>query len=170
MLHSGFECIYTLQHIPDDDNFYLVCRQSRSLTLPLHCNTHPLKHLDHENLSLCVLSTFSTYHGRTYLLSVLLSVFQTAVTQPHSKSFILRHQLHCLRNIQWHCIDRVFIILWHTITKCIFRRLDKQWYQCFIDLITYNMAGALPLLHDTLSETTTLFTLIVNISVICLCL
>ena len=57
-------CIYTLQYIPDD-NFYLVCRQNRSLTLPLHCNTCHMEHLDHKNLSLCVLSTFLTYHRRT---------------------------------------------------------------------------------------------------------
>ena len=66
-------CIYTLQHIPEDDNFHLVCRQNQSLTLPLHCNTCRMEHLDHGNLSLCVLSTFSTYHGRTCLLSFLLS-------------------------------------------------------------------------------------------------
>ena len=53
--------------------FYLVCRQNRSITLTLHCSICCMEHLDHENLSLCVLSTFSTYHGRTCLLSFLLS-------------------------------------------------------------------------------------------------
>ena len=46
-------CVYT-----EDDNFYLVCRQNRSLTLLLHCNICCMEHLDHKNLSLCVLSTF----------------------------------------------------------------------------------------------------------------
>ena len=47
-----------------------------------------MEHLDHENLSLYVLFTFSTCHRYTcLLLSLVLSpVFQIAVTQPHSKS------------------------------------------------------------------------------------
>ena len=88
---AGFphRCIYTLQHIPEDDNFYLVCRQNQSLTPPLHCNTCRIEHLDRENLSLCVISTFSTYHGYTcpLLLLVYSPVFQIPMTQPHSKSF-----------------------------------------------------------------------------------
>ena len=85
------QCIYTLQHIPEDDNFYLVSRQNRSLTLPLHCNTCRMEHLGHENLPLCVLSTFPTYHGCTclLLLLVLSPVFHIAVTQPYSKSFYI---------------------------------------------------------------------------------
>ena len=86
------QCICTLQQIPEDNNFYLVCRPNRSLTLPLHCNTYRMELLDHENLSICVLSTFSTYHGRTCLLlfSVLSPVFQISVTQqPHSRSFYI---------------------------------------------------------------------------------
>ena len=84
-------CIYTLQHISEDGNFYLVCRQNRSLTLPLHCNTCYVEDLNHENLSLCIFSTFSIYHGRTCLLflSVLSPFFQITVTQPHSKSFYI---------------------------------------------------------------------------------
>ena len=86
-----YRCIYTLQHIPEDDNFHLGCRQNQSLTLPLHCNTCRMEHLDHGNLSLYVLFTFSTYHGRTCLLflSVLSLVFQIALTQPHSNSFCI---------------------------------------------------------------------------------
>ena len=82
-------CVYTLQHISEDDNFYLVCRQNQSLTQPLHCNICHMEHLDYENLSLCDLFTFSTCHRCTCLLvaSVLLPVFQVALTQPHSKSF-----------------------------------------------------------------------------------
>ena len=47
-----------------------------------------MEHLDHENLSLCLLSTFLTYHGRTclLLLSVLLPVFQIVVTQPYTET------------------------------------------------------------------------------------
>ena len=86
-------CIYTPQHIPEDDNFYLVCRQNRSLTLPVHCNTCRMEYLDPENLSICVcfFFRFLTYLGRTCLLlsSVLSPVFQIAVTQPHSKSFYI---------------------------------------------------------------------------------
>ena len=82
------QCIYTPQNIPEDDNFYLVCRQNQSLTLPLHCYTCCMEHLDRENLSSCVLSAFSTFHGRTCLplLSVHSPVFQIAVTQPNCKS------------------------------------------------------------------------------------
>ena len=86
---AGFlhQCIYTLQYIPEDDNFCLVCIQNQSLTQLLHCNACYTEHLNHENLSLCVLSTFSTYHSRTCFpfLSVLLPFFQITVTQPHSK-------------------------------------------------------------------------------------
>ena len=84
-------CVYTLQHIPEDDNLYLVCRQNRSLTLQFHCNTYRMEHFGHENLSLCILSKFSTYHERICPLPllVLLSVFQIAVTQLHSKSFYI---------------------------------------------------------------------------------
>ena len=47
-----------------------------------------MEHLDHENLPLCLLSTFLTYHGRTclLLLSVLLPVFQIVVTQPYTET------------------------------------------------------------------------------------
>ena len=81
-------CIYTLQHIPEVGSFYFACRQSRSLTQPSLSNTCFMEHLDHENLSLCLLSTFLTYHGRTclLLLSVLLTVFQIAVTQPYTET------------------------------------------------------------------------------------
>ena len=82
-------CIYTLQHMPEDDNFYLVCRQNQSLTLPLHCNTYLTERLDHKRLFLCVLSTFSTCHRRAYLLLVLSPVFQAAVTRLHFKSFYI---------------------------------------------------------------------------------
>ena len=38
---AGFlhQCIYTLQHIPEDDSFYPACIQRQSLKLLLHCNT-----------------------------------------------------------------------------------------------------------------------------------
>ena len=87
-LHSY---IYTIQHVPEDGIFYLVCRQNRSLTLPLHYNTCRMEHINDKNWSLCVFSTFSTYHGPTclLLLLVLLSFFQTATTQPHSKYFCI---------------------------------------------------------------------------------
>ena len=75
----------------EDNNFYLVCRQNQSLTLPFRCNTCRMEQLDHENLSLCALFTFSTCHGHTclLLLSVLSPDFQIAVTQPHSKYFYI---------------------------------------------------------------------------------
>ena len=97
-----YRFVYTPQNIPANDNFCLVCRQNRSLTLPLHCITYRMEHLDHGNLSLYVLSTFSTYHGCTclLLLSVLSSVFQTAVAQPHSKSFYFETPTPLPQNIK----------------------------------------------------------------------
>ena len=55
---AGFlhQCIYTLQDIPGDDDFCLVCIQNQSLTLPLHCNTCYMERYNHENLFLCFLS------------------------------------------------------------------------------------------------------------------
>ena len=113
------ECIYTLQHIPKDDNFYLVCIQNQSLRQPLHCNACYMEHPDHENLSLCILFTFLTCHWRTCLLflSVLSPFFQINVIIPNI--FILRNPLFFLREIKWHCLGRVFIALWHAITKYI---------------------------------------------------
>ena len=55
-------CINIFSHVPEDDNFYLVCIQNQSLRQSLHCNAYYMEHLDYENLSLCVLSTFSTCH------------------------------------------------------------------------------------------------------------
>ena len=83
------QCIYTLQHILAYGSIYFTCRQSRSLTLSLHCNTCRTEHLDQENLPSCVLSTFSAYHARIYLLLllVLLSVFQIAATQTSFQIF-----------------------------------------------------------------------------------
>ena len=141
--------VFSIQNIPEDDNFYLVCRHNQSLTPVLHYNTCPMEHLDRENLSLCILSTFSTCHGRTCLLflSVLLPVFQIDVTQPHSKPFHTESSRLFLRDIEQHCIGRVFIVLWHAITKYIFRCLDKPWYNCFpINLITYNTTTVLSII------------------------
>ena len=111
-----------------------------------------MEHLDHENLSLYVLSTFSTYHGRTCLLFLLVlsPFFQITMTQPHSKSFCIEPSTLFLRDIKWHCIGRVFIILWYAITKYIFSRLDKQWYQSPIDLIAYKITTVLSILASHL--------------------
>ena len=86
----------------EDGNFYLVSRQNQSLILPLHCNTCRKERLDHENLSLYVLSTFSTYHRRTYLLSVLSLVFQIAVTQLYSKYFCTKTPILFYRIVTHH--------------------------------------------------------------------
>ena len=68
---------------------------------------------------------------------------------------ILRYPLLCLRNIKWHCIGKIFGVLWYTTSKCIFRPIDishwyqslisrdRHWYQSFIDLITYKIAVVL---------------------------
>ena len=54
--------------------------------------------------------------------------------------FLLRQPLRCLKNIKWHCIG-FFDVLWHDMAKCIFRRLDKQCYQCPINLIAHNITA-----------------------------
>ena len=91
MLHCWFSASVYLHSstLLEDDNFCLVCIQNQSLIQPLHCNACYMEYLDHENLSLCILSTFSTSHWWTFLLylSVLSPFFQITVTQPHSKSF-----------------------------------------------------------------------------------
>ena len=88
---SLHQCIYTLQHIPEDENFCLICRKNRFLTLLLHCSICRMEHADHENVSSCFRSTFSTFHECTCLLilSGLLPFFQITVSQPHSKSFYI---------------------------------------------------------------------------------
>ena len=76
MLHCWFSASVYLHSstLLEDDNFCLVCIQNQSLIQPLHCNACYMEYLDHENLSLCVLSTFSTYHWSTYLLFFIASV------------------------------------------------------------------------------------------------
>ena len=100
-------CSYTLQHIPENDNFYLVCIQNQSLTQPLHCNPCYIEHIGHENLSLCVFFIFSTCHRRTCLLIllVLLPVFQIDVTQPHSNSFCIESPI-LFPQIHWMALYR----------------------------------------------------------------
>ena len=103
-----------------------------------------MEHLEHENLPLCVLYMFSTYHGRTYLphLLVLLPVFQIAMTQPHLKSFYIETPTLFPKR-HWMTLYWVFTVLWHTISKYIFKRLDKQWCNCLpIYLMAYNIPPA----------------------------
>ena len=122
--------------------------QNQSLRQLLHCNAFHVEHLDHENLSLCVLSTFLTCHWRTclFVLSVLSPLFHVTVTQSHSKYFhteppTLFPQRH------WMTLSRQrFIVLLHTITKYIPKCLDKQWYQCPINLIAYNITTFLSII------------------------
>ena len=57
----------------------------------------------------------------------------------------MNHPLQYLRNIKWRCVDRVFVALRHVISKYIFRRLDKQWYNS-IYLIAYNILSILSII------------------------
>ena len=45
------QCIYTLQHILKNRNFYLVCIQSQPLAPLLCCNTCYIELFDHGKLS-----------------------------------------------------------------------------------------------------------------------
>ena len=122
-------------------SFFPACKQNKSLSLRLHYNTCHMKRFDQENLFLCFLSTSLIYPRLASFLSVLSLVFQTVVTQPHSKYFCI-----ALKDIKWHFIVRVFIIFWYTTTKGIFRCLDKQWYQWLIKLIAYNITTVLSII------------------------
>ena len=76
---------------------------------------------------------------------------------------ILKHLLRELRNIKWHCLSKVLVVLWHAIAKYVFWCRDKQWYDYFSStwqLTIYHQS--FPLLHGTSSET--FFTSIVNMS------
>ena len=96
-IQATIECGFTLEHArditrtcshtPGGDSFYFVGIQSQSLTPLLHCNTCRMEHLNHENLSQCLLSMFPAYRSCIYLLLFLslLSVSQIAGTQPHSR-------------------------------------------------------------------------------------
>ena len=48
--HHLNQCIYSLQYIPEDGNFYLVCIQSQPLALLLRCKTRCMECLN-QNLS-----------------------------------------------------------------------------------------------------------------------
>ena len=159
-----FFCIgVVFLHIPEDDNFYLVCRQNQFLTLPLHSNTYRMEHLDHENLfyaffprfqlAIGVLTFFFYWFCRQFFKFLWLNLI--------SNLFILRRPLFFLRKIEWHCIGRIFIVLWHAITKNIFRILDRQWYRYLINLTAYNITTVFSIIAWYLIST--LFTSIVYI-------
>ena len=84
-----YQYIYNLQYIPEDGSFYLICIQSKHLTLLLHCNKCSMERRDHGNLSYYVLYTFPAYHEYIYspLLQTLLLPFQRVEIQPHSVCF-----------------------------------------------------------------------------------
>ena len=107
-----------------------------------------MEHFGHENLSLWILLTFSTYHRRIcpLLFWSCCQFFKQLRLNLLPNIFVLRHPLFCLRNIKWHSIDRVSVVLRHAISKYFFRRLDKQWHQGFIDLITYNIMAVLSII------------------------
>ena len=127
---------------------FLLCRQNRSLTMSLDCNTCRMEHFGHENLSLWVLSTFLTYNGVLVfsLYQFCCQFFKQLWLNLIPNLFILKHPLRCLKSIKWHCIGRVFVVLWHAIAKYIFRLLDKQWHQCPIKMIAYNITAVLTII------------------------
>ena len=134
-------CIYTPQHIPEYDNFYLVCRQNRSLTLPVHCNTCRMEYLDPENLSICVCFFFQIFNlPWTFMSSPFIGSVTSFSNSCDSTSFQI------FLYLDTNSSASVFIALCHTITKYIFRRLDKQWHWCFIYLITYDIARVLSII------------------------
>ena len=103
-------------------------------------------------MSLCVLSTFSICHWRTCLLSlsVLSPVFQIDVTQLHSKSFCIEPPTLFPQRYWMVLYWQSFIVLWHAVTKYIFRCLDEQWYQCPINYnitIAYNLTIVLSIIE-----------------------
>ena len=142
-----------------------VCIQNQSLTQRLHCNACYMEHFDHKNLSLCVLSRFSAFSFyclcRHFFKQLWLNLIPNLSLFKHPPLFLI--------DIERHCIDRIFIVLWHTITKYIFRCLDEQWYQRPINLITYNITTNLSIIAWCLIRYHHLVYIIVNISVICLC-
>ena len=64
-------CINIFSHVPEDDNFYLVCIQNQSLIQPLHCNVCYNEHLHHENLSLSFFPRFQLTINTSTLLFYL---------------------------------------------------------------------------------------------------
>ena len=61
------QCLYTLQHIPEDGSFYLAYIQSQHLKPMLHYNARHKERLAHENSSLYVLFMFSAYHENLHI-------------------------------------------------------------------------------------------------------
>ena len=107
-----------------------------------------MEHFGHENLSLCILSTFSTYHRRIcpLLFWSCCQFFKQHRVNLLPNIFVLRDPLFCLRSIKWHSIDRVSVALRHAISKYFFWHLEKQWHQGFINLITYNITTVLSII------------------------
>ena len=94
-----------------------------------------------------------SFHVLNLLLTYLSSLFisyvlfcEIDVTQPLFKSFPTESSMHFLRDIERNRIGRVFIVLLHAITKHIFRRFDKKWYQCLIKFIGYNITTVLSII------------------------
>ena len=78
----------------------------------------------------------------TYLSFVGSAVIYSNNFDSTSFKIFLYWDVHSffLRNVEWHCIGKIFIVSWHTMAKEIFRCFDKQWYLCLINLIVYNIA------------------------------
>lgn len=85
---------------------------------------------------------------------------------------IVKYPVWYLGNIEWCCISWVLVVLKYTIAKNIFWCLDKQRCDCFpIYVIAYNISPVLCIIvWHFIRDTITLFTSIVNMSVICFCL
>ena len=134
-----------------DVNFYLVCRQmllERWTRLHTAVALHYMSYRTSWPWKFVFMRSFHIFNlPWTFVLYWFCCQFFRQLRLKLIRNlFILRHPLICLKNIKWHCIGRVFVVLWHAITKYIFRHLDKHWYQCYIDLIAYNMTAVLSII------------------------
>ena len=88
---AGFlhQCIYTLQHIPEDGSFHLICIQGQLLTILLRCNTGDMNLLTLGIFLNLFSPRFQLTIGYIYLLLLyaLSSASHITETQPYFRCF-----------------------------------------------------------------------------------
>ena len=120
-------CIYTFQHIPQVNRFYLACIFSKPFKLLLLHNKFHMERIDHGNPSWYILSMFSVCHA-LFTLFFLGSVFSSSNScDSNFNLYVLTVKCPLyLKKIEWHWISWVFNVLEYTMAKYVLCCLNEK--------------------------------------------